>query len=112
MSMREIGTFTTPNASKYLQQLCKHFAHKVDVEYDETRGKALSLYMIVQTAGISIAQYILTLGDVSGFILFIIPSVLVSMAFAPILLSVSPAPIFTTPKPGFFPDFFISARQL
>ncbi|APX23036.1 MAG: DUF2218 domain-containing protein [Rhodobacteraceae bacterium] len=40
MSMREIGTFTTPNASKYLQQLCKHFAHKVDVEYDETRGKA------------------------------------------------------------------------
>jgi len=26
----------TDNASKYLQQLCKHFAHKVTVEYDPT----------------------------------------------------------------------------
>lgn len=25
---------TTDHASKYLQQLCKHFAHKVTVEYD------------------------------------------------------------------------------
>jgi hypothetical protein len=25
---------TTPSASQYLQQLCKHFAHKVTVEYD------------------------------------------------------------------------------
>jgi len=34
------GTFETPNASKYLQQLCKHFAHKVDANCDETRGFA------------------------------------------------------------------------
>lgn len=32
--------FETPNASKYLKQLCKHFAHKVSVEYDDTNGKA------------------------------------------------------------------------
>ncbi len=70
-----------------------------DAASNENRGKALSLYMIVQMAGIVFAQYLLTLGDVSGFILFIIPSVLVSMAFAPILLSVSPAPVFTTTKP-------------
>ncbi|SHJ12254.1 MFS transporter [Wenxinia saemankumensis] len=70
-----------------------------DASTNATRGKALSLYMIVQTAGISIAQYILTLGDISGFILFIIPSVLVSLAFAPILLSVNPAPEFSTTKP-------------
>lgn len=63
------------------------------------RGKALSLYMIVQMAGIVAAQYILTLGDVSGFILFIIPSVLVSMAFAPILLSIRPTPAFSQTKP-------------
>lgn len=24
----------TPNASRYLQQLCKHFAHKVAVDFD------------------------------------------------------------------------------
>ncbi|GGL62651.1 MFS transporter [Wenxinia marina] len=69
-----------------------------DASTNETRGKALSLYMVVQTAGISVAQYILTLGDVSGFILFIIPSVLVSLAFAPILLSASTAPAFDTTK--------------
>ena len=32
------GTFDTPNASKYLQQLCKHFGHKRPVEFDETEG--------------------------------------------------------------------------
>lgn len=29
----------TQNASKYLQQLCKHFRHKVTVEYDKTFGR-------------------------------------------------------------------------
>lgn len=32
------GSFETPNASKYLQQLCMHFAHKVAVEFDATHG--------------------------------------------------------------------------
>lgn len=34
-----VGHFATPNASKYLQQLCKHFGHKVEVTYDETAGE-------------------------------------------------------------------------
>jgi len=66
---------------------------------NENRGKALSLYMVVQMTGIVAAQGILTLGDPSGFVLFIVPSVLVSVAFAPILLSVSPVPPFATAKP-------------
>ncbi|WP_204115219.1 DUF2218 domain-containing protein [Shimia biformata] len=37
--MQELtGTFATPNGSKYLQQLCKHFSHKINVEYSETEG--------------------------------------------------------------------------
>lgn len=32
--------FETPNGSKYLGQLCKHFAHKIEVEYDDTNGRA------------------------------------------------------------------------
>jgi len=64
-----------------------------------TRGKALSLYMIVQMVGIVAAQGILVLADPSGYVLFVIPSVLVSLAFAPILLSVSPTPAFETTKP-------------
>lgn len=61
---------------------------------NENRGKALSLYMIVQMVGLVAAQGILVLGDPSGFVLFIIPSILVSISFAPILLSVSPTPAF------------------
>lgn len=66
---------------------------------NETRGQALSLYMITQMIGIVAAQGVLNLGDPSGFILFVIPSVLVSIAFAPILLSISPTPAFDTTKP-------------
>ncbi|MCF7700013.1 MFS transporter [Loktanella sp. M215] len=70
-----------------------------DASSNETRGQALSLYMIVQMAGIVTAQFIITRGDVSGFVLFIVPSVLVSMAFAPILLSIKPTPAFGRIKP-------------
>ncbi|MBT0956099.1 DUF2218 domain-containing protein [Alphaproteobacteria bacterium KMM 3653] len=30
---------TTPRASTYLQQLCKHFAHKVEVQFDPASGQ-------------------------------------------------------------------------
>ncbi|MBM7067519.1 MFS transporter [Actibacterium sp. 188UL27-1] len=70
------------------------------------RGKALSLYMIVQMAGIVAAQGLVGIGDPSGFILFIIPSVLVSIAFAPILLSISPTPAFDTTKPMTFRELW------
>ena len=65
---------------------------------NETRGQALSLYLIVQMIGIIAAQALLNFADPSGFILFVIPSVLVSLAFTPILLSVSPAPAFDTTR--------------
>ena len=70
-----------------------------DATTSANRGTALSLYMLVQMAGVLAAQAILTLGDPSGFVLFIIPSVLVSLAFAPILLSVTPVPAFERTKP-------------
>lgn len=34
------ATFKTETPGKYIAQLCKHFAHKIEVEYDETKGKA------------------------------------------------------------------------
>lgn len=66
---------------------------------NETRGQALSLYMIVQMVGIISAQALLTLADPSGYTLFVVMSVLVSVSFAPILLSVTVAPAFQTTKP-------------
>jgi len=73
---------------------------------NETRGQALSLYMIVQMAGVVTAQGLFVLGDPSGYILFIISSVLVSVSFAPILLSISPTPAFDTTKPMSLRELF------
>ena len=66
---------------------------------NDTRGQALSAYMIVQMVGIVLAQMLLLVADPSGYVLFVIPSVLVSISFAPILLSISPTPAFDSPKP-------------
>lgn len=63
---------------------------------NETRGQALSLYMIMQMFGIVTAQALLNVGDPAGYLLFVIPSVLVSLSFTPILLAASPAPSFET----------------
>ncbi|MGP9804514.1 MFS transporter [Paracoccus sp. NSM] len=65
---------------------------------NENRGQSLSAYMIVQLLGIVVAQALLNVGDPAGYLLFIIPSVLVSLAFTPILLSAQPAPQFETIK--------------
>ena len=73
---------------------------------NETRGQALSMYMLVQVGGIMIAQGLLLVADSGGFILFVIPSVLVSIAFAPILLSVTPTPAFDTTKPMTLRELF------
>ena len=71
-----------------------------------TRGKVLSVYMVVQMAGMIAAQGLMNLGDASGFYLFVIPSILVSLAFAPILLSISPTPAFETAKPMSLPGLY------
>ena len=66
---------------------------------NQTRGQTLSLYVLVQVLGLIAGQALLVMADPSGFVLFVIPAVLVSISFAPILLSVAPAPAFDTAKP-------------
>ncbi|KIT17186.1 MFS transporter [Jannaschia aquimarina] len=72
----------------------------------ETRGRALSLYIIAQMVGIVAAQAIFAFGDPSGFELFVIVSVLVSLAFAPILLAATPVPPFERTKPMSFLEVY------
>ncbi|MCC5971999.1 MAG: MFS transporter [Pararhodobacter sp.] len=74
---------------------------------NETRGQTLSLYMIVQMVGIITAQGLLNLADPGGYALFVIASVLVSLSFTPILLSISPAPGFASAKSMSFRKLFI-----
>ena len=76
---------------------------------NDKRGQALSLYMIVQMIGIVSAQGVLAIGNPNGYSLFIIISILVSISFAPILLSVSPTPAFERTKPMSLVQLFKSS---
>ncbi len=66
---------------------------------NETRGQAMSLYLMVQMSGIVLGQLLLNVADPAGYDLFVLITVLVSVSFAPILLSSSPAPVFHTARP-------------
>ncbi len=66
---------------------------------NETRGRALSLYMIAQMVGIVAAQAIFAAGDADDYLLFVVVSVLVSLAFTPMLLSATPMPPFERASP-------------
>jgi MFS family permease len=66
---------------------------------NETRGQALSAYMIMQMVGLIAAQGLMNLSDPGGFGLFIVSSILVSLAFTPILLNAGPAPAFERTQP-------------
>lgn len=74
-----------------------------------TRGRALSLYIIAQMIGIVAAQALFAFGDASDFTLFIIVSVLVSIAISPMLLSATPVPPFDTAKPMSFRELYTTS---
>ncbi|RDD73052.1 MULTISPECIES: MFS transporter [Paracoccus] len=73
---------------------------------NENRGQAMSAYMIMQMLGIITAQFLMNTADPAGYLLFVIPSVLVSFSFLPILLSTQPAPQFSTLKRMSFGSLF------
>ncbi|MFD1343337.1 MFS transporter [Litorisediminicola beolgyonensis] len=80
-----------------------------DASTNETRGKVLSAYMIAQSVGIIGAQGLLTLGDAATSALFIGASILVSISFAPILLSVTPTPAASVTRPMGLRQLFSSS---
>jgi len=61
---------------------------------NETRGKLLSLYMVVTYIGVGAGQLLLNLADPVGYPLFILTSVLISIAVVPLLLSAGSPPTF------------------
>ena len=69
-----------------------------DSATNETRGQTMSAYITAQMLGIVMAQGLLNVADPGGYDLFVIMSVLVSISFAPILLSSSPVPVFETTR--------------
>lgn len=61
---------------------------------NETRGKLLSLYMVVTYIGVGAGQLLLNLADPFDFELFILVSILISLAVVPLLLSAGSSPKF------------------
>ena len=59
-----------------------------------TRGKLLSFYMLVSLGGVAGGQMLLNIAPPSGFELFVLVSLLISLAVIPILLSTARAPQF------------------
>ena len=66
-----------------------------DAATNETRGTILGAYMVVTFVGMALGQGLLNVADPNDIQLFIITSILVSLALLPISLSRRPAPDFT-----------------
>jgi MFS family permease len=61
---------------------------------NETRGKVLSVYMVLTTLGMGSGQFLLNLAEPSAIDLFILTSVIISFGLIPMLLTAKPAPAF------------------
>ena len=69
-----------------------------DAATNRTRGQLLSVYMIMVMGGMGSGQLLMILSDPRGFELFVLVSVLISVALIPITLSVGRAPPFDAPE--------------
>ncbi len=66
---------------------------------NRNRGQLLSVYMVIAYLGTAVGQLLLNVADPLGFGLFILTSVLISVALVPLLLSASAAPGTGAPVP-------------
>ena len=70
-----------------------------DMATNANRGRILGGYMVVMMGGLSAGQLLLAGGDPAGFELFVLVSVLVSLALVPITLSATTAPAVPVLEP-------------
>ncbi len=61
---------------------------------NKTRGTILSLYLLITYAGLALGQFLINIADPAQIDLFVMTSILVSIAILPICLSTRPAPPF------------------
>ncbi|MGI9451499.1 MAG: MFS transporter [Geminicoccaceae bacterium] len=66
---------------------------------NENRGQLLSVYMALSMGGMAVGQGLLNVGDPGHADLFILVSILVSLALIPMLLSVNRGPVMDEPSP-------------
>ncbi|GAB3477032.1 MFS transporter [Marinomonas epiphytica] len=69
-----------------------------DIATNKTRGRLFSIYIIEIWASQTLGQVLLNTASPSGFGLFILTSVLISMALVPLLLVRTPSPTISIPE--------------
>ena len=65
-----------------------------DSASNETRGQLLSVYMMITYVAVGGGQLLLNIADPLGYPLFVLTSVLISVAVVPLLLAAMPTPRF------------------
>lgn len=70
-----------------------------DMATNANRGRILGGYMVVMMGGLGTGQLLLAGGDPASFELFVLVSVLVSLALVPVTLSATTAPALVVPEP-------------
>jgi MFS family permease len=63
---------------------------------NRTRGQLLSVYMVVLLSGVALGQLLLNLANPNGVFLFLLTSVMISLAVVPVSLTAGPTPAFET----------------
>lgn len=76
-----------------------------DMSENESRGQALSIYMIIGMGGNAIGQLLLNVSDPQVATLFMVVSILISLSLVPILITVNKQPDFSVTE-------FLSIKQL
>jgi MFS family permease len=80
-----------------------------DVSNNDNRGQILGTYLFVFYGAMVAGQYLLNVASPEDIELFIIVSVLVSLALLPISLSKRPAPEFSEPEPASIKDVYTAS---
>jgi MFS family permease len=66
---------------------------------NKSRGSILALYLLASHGGMMLGQFLLNITDPAQLELFVLTSIIVSLALLPISLSQRPAPIMDKPDP-------------
>lgn len=63
-----------------------------DLATNRTRGRLLAIYMVISMGGLAAGQFLLNVADPAGPTLFLLASILVSLALVPVVLSAQGTP--------------------
>ena len=80
-----------------------------EISTNKTRGRLFSIYIIEIWASQTLGQFMLNLSPPSGYGLFILTSVLISLALVPLLLVRTPSPTINIPEKLNLMDLFKTA---